>query len=332
MSSTTLEISYAGELYDRTRALFDGQVQPEGVQLRYLPTNIEDLFWRQAKYSEFDTAEFSFGAYLASVEDPNRQFDALPLFPSKAFRHAAIYINANSGVEDVGKLNGARIGMPEWSMTATLWIRGILGEHYGLDLKKVEWFTGGLEQPGRVDKSGVIPPPGFNLTQLEAHETLNEQLLKGKLDAVISARPPSAFREQNPAVRRLFTDYRQAEQQYFVETGIFPIMHIVIIRRELLLKHPWLASSLCRAFEDARRDVLPRLESPAFSVSSLAFEAEYAEQEFRLMGDAFNHGIENNRTSLEAFCRYGFEQGFTSRLLSVEELFVPNAELTGAKR
>ena len=323
-------LTYAGAVYDRTRALRDGSVQVEGVDLRFLETGIEELFWRQGRYQEFDAAEFSFGAYLAGAEQPDRPFDAIPVFPSRAFRHSALYVRADSDIEKPHQLNGRAVGTPEWSMTASLWMRGILGEHYGVDLDSVRWRTGGLEDPGRQEKSRVVPPDRFDFGSVPADTTLTEQLLDGALDAVLTARPPRAFLAGDRRLRRLFPDYRSAELEYHRATGIVPIMHAVVIKRDVLATHPWVANNLRLAFELARRPATGHLRDTAVCWSSLVWESAYAEQEAELLGDPFAYGVEANRAALAAILRYAAEQGFTSRPLELDEVFLPST-ITDAK-
>ncbi len=323
-------LTYAGVVYDRTRALYDGRVHIEGVELRYLETGIEELFWRQGKYAEFDAAEFSFGAYIAGVEQVDAPLCAIPVFPSRAFRHSAVYVHAESPVTRPSDLAGGSIGTPEWSMTASLWMRGILGEHYGLDLSSVRWRTGGLEEPGRQEKSRVTPPERFTVEPLRAGQSLSEQLLNGGLGALISARPPAAFLKGDPRVRRLFPDYRSDELEFFRRTGVVPIMHVVVLKRALVEQHPWLANNVRHGFELARAQAAPLLRDSAVSFSSLIWETAYAEQEAAQLGDVFAYGVDTNTAALATLLRYAFEQGFTSRLLDPADLFVPST-LTDAK-
>lgn len=315
-----LQLTYGGEVYDRTEALYSGTVSPEGVDLTYVRTGIEDLFWRQGHYGEFDLSEFSFGAYLSTLADDPAGFVAIPVFPSRAFRHSAIYVAAPSDLVDASQLAGATIGIPEWSQTATLWVRGILADHYGVDLEKVDWRTGGLEQPGRVDKSKVAPPTSCSIEPIDARSTLIEELTAGRLDAVISARSPGTALRAG-AVRRLFSNPRQVEADYFAATNIFPIMHVVTMRRELAEAHRWLPVTLWNAFEAARALGRRPLLDHLYCATSLAWEAEYATEESELLGDAFAYGIEPNRPTLETIIRYGAEQGFCDKGLLPEDLF-----------
>src|ERR1700712_1202940 len=319
-----LELTYGGELYDRTRRLYTGEVAPEGVRLRYLHTAIEDLFWRQGRYGEFDLAEYSMGAYLSTLDDPDRPFVALPVFPSRLFRHSSVYVNADTDVSDVADLNGAVIGTPEWSMTASLWMRGILGEHHGVDLASIHWRTGGLEEPGRLEKAPVTPPAHFDVAHIGDTDTLSAQLIRGDLTALITARAPRAFLEGDRRIRRLWPDFRAAEQAYYVKTQIIPIMHVVVIRRALLAAHPWVANNLVDAFERARLPVQRELLDTAVCTSSLVWESSYAEAEQAVLGDPFRCGVAANAASLEALLTYAHQQGFSRRRLTPEDVFVPS--------
>ncbi|CAN5818558.1 ABC transporter substrate-binding protein [soil metagenome] len=319
-----LELTYGGELYDRTRRLYTGEVAPEGVRLRYLHTAIEDLFWRQGRYGEFDLAEYSMGAYLSTLDDPDRPFVALPVFPSRLFRHSSVYVNADTDVSDVADLNGTVIGTPEWSMTASLWMRGILGEHHGVDLASIHWRTGGLEEPGRLEKAPVTPPAHFDVAHIGDTDTLSAQLIRGDLTALITARAPRAFLEGDRRIRRLWPDFRAAEQAYYVKTQIIPIMHVVVIRRALLAAHPWVANNLVDAFERARTPVQRELLDTAVCTSSLVWESSYAEAEQAVLGDPFRCGVAANAASLEALLAYAHQQGFSRRRLAPEDVFVPS--------
>ena len=319
-----LDLTYGGELYDRTRRLYTGEVQPEGVRLRYLHTGIEELFWRQGKYAEFDVAEFSMGAYLATLRNSARAFVAIPVFPSRAFRHASIYLNADSDISAAADLANRSVGTPEWSMTASLWMRGILGEHYGVDLTSIRWRTGGVEQPGRLEKSPVTPPDEFSLTHIGDSDTLSDQLLNGDIDALITARTPRAFAAGGPRIRRLWPDFRAAERTYFQATGIVPIMHVVVVKRTLVAAHPWLANNLVDAFDRARKPVQHELLDTAVCTSSLIWEAAYAQDEVALLGDPFRNGVADNAVTLDALLSYAHRQGFTDRLLDYDDVFVPS--------
>ncbi len=328
--SSPLPLTYAGVVYDRTRALYTGQVSPEGVDLRYLRVDIEELFWRQGRYAEFDAAEFSLGAYLAMLGKDDCRFTALPVFPSRAFRHSALYVRANGDVRIPADMAGRRVGTPEWSMTASLWMRGIMSDYYGVDLSSVLWSTGGLDQAGRQEKARVTAPSSFRVQHIGNERTLTAMLLDGELDVVLAARAPQAFSQGDPRLRRLFPDPRAEEMAYFQATGIVPMMHVVVLRRELAEAHPWLANTLRHAFDLARTGVLAELRDNAVSTSSLVWEASYAEQEAGLFGDAFRYGAEENAAALDAVLRYAVEQGFTPARLALDQVFWPST-LTRSK-
>lgn len=319
-----LELTYGGELYDRTRRLYTGEVAPEGIRMRYLRTAIEDLFWRQGKYGEFDVAEYSMGAYLSTVDDPDRPFVALPIFPSRLFRHSSVYVRADADVVEAADLNGGVIGTPEWSMTASLWMRGILGEHHGVDLASIRWRTGGLEQPGREEKAPVTPPGHFDVSHIGDEDTLSAQLIRGELDALITARAPRAFLQGDPRIRRLWPDFRAAERAYFDVTQVVPIMHVVVIKRSVLTAHPWVANNLVGAFERAREPVQRELIDTAVCTTSLIWESSYAEAEQEILGDPFRCGVAENATALQALLAYAHEQGFSERPMRLQDVFVPS--------
>jgi len=328
MTKPPLSLSYAGELYDRTVPLFSGMIQPVGVDLRYIHTDIPDLFWRMGKEAEFDVCEFSTGAYLASVEDPAYPYTAIPVFVSRQFRHASIFYRPDSGIRSPKDLEGRRIGTPEWSATASLWARGILGEHYGVDIRSIKWRTGGLELPGRAEKTGMRELPGYDVKPLDNHQTLVRMYRDGELDGIVSAVAPSLSIGEGGEIRRLFPDTRAEEQAYFKATEIFPIMHLVIVRKSLVEEHPWLPNNLKNAFEKARKYALGRLLYRGSSESSLAWEASYAEEEKALLGDPFAYGVEKNIKTIEAMCRYALDQGFTTRLLGLDDLFPKSTHST----
>lgn len=315
-----LQLTYGGELYDRTAALYHGTVRVEGVDLTYLHTEIEDLFWREAHYAEFDVAEFSLGAYLSTLDNPERPLVAIPVFPSRAFRHSAVYVRASSGLRDIAELAGATIGLPEWSQTAALWVRGIMAEHHAIDLTQVKWRTGGLVQPGRVEKSRVVPPSSFSVEPIGPGCTLAGLLGDGTLDAVISARSPASAVKEGK-IRHLYENPRQAETEYFRRTNIFPIMHVIVLKRALASAHPWLPNNIYNAFEAARRVAKGPLADYLRCATSLAWEAAYAAEEERLLGDAFAYGLEHNYSALETVLRYASAQGFCSPDVKPENLF-----------
>jgi 4,5-dihydroxyphthalate decarboxylase len=253
---------------------------------------------------------------------------AIPVFPSRTFRHSALYVRSDGPVGDPRALAGGRIGVPEWTQTATVWVRGMLQDDYGVELKDVQWFQGGTNEPGRTEGVSVDLPPGVTVTPVP-DRSLNDMLLAGELDAVIAAHPPDEFTRSSGRIVRLFGDYRTVEEAYFGDTGVFPIMHVIAIRRDVHDAHPWVALNLYTAFEEAKRRSLARaldLNAPRFPVPWGPANAQRAAETFG--PDFWPYGIEPNRPTLEAFLGYAHEQGVCAQLLAPEDLFVPQVRET----
>jgi 4,5-dihydroxyphthalate decarboxylase len=312
--------------YDRTRALMDGSVQPDGIDLNYLDMPVEETFFRMLRHQEFDAAELSLSSYSVSLSRPQRPFIAIPVFPSRFFRHSSIYVNAKSGIREPRDLIGKRVGTPEFQMTAPVWIRGILSDHYGVPVDSVTYFTGGEEEPGRSEKIKLDLPPNIRVQPIGPTQTLSQMLLDGEIDALYTARKPSSFENGGGRVRRLFEDYPEVERRYFRETGIFPIMHTVAIRRELYESNRWIAQSLQKAFVEAQRRCYMDLQETAALKGMLPWLHAHVEDARREMGDDYwPYGLERNRKTLSTFLRYHHEQGLSKRLLTPDELFAPEA-------
>ena len=319
-----LRLSLACWNYDRTRALMDGSVQPDGIELTYLDLPVEETFFRMIRHREFDVAEMSLSSYTVSLFREPRPFVAIPVFPSRFFRHSCIYVNANAGIREPRDLVGKRVGTPEYQMTAPVWIRGILADHYGVPVDSVTYFTGGEEEPGRVEKQKLDLPARIRLQPIGASQTLARMLAEGGIDALHTARMPSTFRTGQGRVRRLFEDYKAVEQQYFRDTGIFPIMHTVVIRRDVYEQNRWVAQALFKAFVEAQRRTYEDLDVTAALKSMLPWLTAHVEEARALMGDDYwSYGFARNRATLATFLRYHHEQGLSPRLLPPEELFAP---------
>ncbi len=319
-----LRLSLACWNYDRTRALADGSVQPDGIDLNYLDLPVEETFFRMLRNREFDVAEMSLSSYTVSMFREPRPFVAIPIFPSRMFRHSSIYVSAKSGIREPRDLIGKRIGTPEYQMTAPVWIRGILADGYGVPPDSVTYFTGGEEEPGRDEKLKLDLPPRFRVQRIGPAQTLSAMLAAGEIDALHTARMPSTFVAGDGRVRRLFEDYRSVEQDYFRATRIFPIMHTVAIRREVYEANRWIAQSLCKAFAEAQRRTYDDLYITAALKGMLPWLTADVEEARALMGDDYwPYGFERNRATLSTFLRYHHEQGLSKRLLTPEELFAP---------
>jgi 4,5-dihydroxyphthalate decarboxylase len=310
--------------YDRTRSLADGSVQPDGIALNYLDMPVEETFFRMLRHREFDVAELSLSSYSLTRHRDPPPFIALPVFPSRFFRHSSIFVNANAGIREPKDLIGKRVGCPEYQMTAPVWIRGILQEHYGVPADSVTHVTGGEETPGRDEKLKLDLPVNFRVERIGAGQTLAQMLAEGEIDALFTARAPSTFRARPDRVRRLFPDYVGVEREYFRSTGIFPIMHTIAIRREVYEANRWIAQSLQKAFVEAQRRTYADLRESAALKAMLPWLTAHVEDAVAEMGeDWWPYGFARNRATLDTFLRYHHEQGLSKRRLQPEELFAP---------
>ena len=319
-----LRLSLACWNYDRTRALQDGRVAPDGIELAYLNLPVEEIFFRMLRHHEFDVAEMSLSSYTLSLMKPERTFVAIPVFPSRFFRHSCIYVHSASGIRAPADLIGKRVGNPEYQMTAPVWIRGILADEYGVPVDAVTYCTGGEEEPGRSEKLNLDLPPNIKVERIGPSDTLAAMLRDGSIDALYTARTPSSFRPDDGRVQRLFSDHVGVEREYYRRTRIFPIMHTVVIRREVYEKHPWVAQSLYKAFCAAQKLTYEDLQDTAALKVMLPWANAHVEETRREMGDDFwPYGFEANRHVLTTFLRYHHEQGLSRRRLEPEELFAP---------
>lgn len=308
--------------YDRTRALQDGRVEVEGIDLTYLPLRVEETFWRMLRFGEFDAAEISTGSYLMSRDKGSPKLIAIPVFPSKTFRHSCIYINTDSGIKKPADMAGKRVGVPEYQITMATWARGILQHEYGVAPEKMKWFTGGEEQPGREDKVKHALPPNIDIQPIAPDKTLSGMLERGEIDAMISAHMPSPFVRRHPNIKRLIPNFREVEQEYFRRTKIFPIMHTVAIREEVYEKNPWIAQSLFKAFNESKRLCQEAMYEFSALKYMLAWSIDEMEKEREILGeDPWAYGLEANRHVLETLVQYTHEQGLISKRLEVNSLF-----------
>jgi len=311
--------------YDRTRALQDGRVEFEGVDLTYLPLRVEETFWRMLRYQEFDACELSMGSYLIARDKGHPPFVSIPVFPSRAFRHSSIFINTGGGIQEPKDLIGKRVGVPEYQMTMAIWVRGILQHEYGVHPEKISWFTGGQEEPGRMDKVRHDLPPNIDIRSIGADQTLSSMLENGEIDALMSTYLPMPFVRRSPKVRRLIPNFREVEADYFRRTRIFPIMHTVVLREEVYEKHPWVAQSLFKAFNESKRLCQEAMYEFSALKYMLAWSIAEMEEEKEIFGDdLWPYGLEANRHGLETLVQYAHEQGLIQKTVDVKELFTPN--------
>jgi 4,5-dihydroxyphthalate decarboxylase len=321
---SNLRLSFGCWDYDRTRALMDGSVKPDGIDLTYLNMPVEETFFRMLRNREFDLAEMSLSSYTVSMQKPERPFVAIPVFPSRFFRHSCIYVHAGSGIKSPKDLIGKRIGVPEYQMTAPVWIRGILSDHYGVPVDSVTYMSGGEEEPNRDEKLKLDLPPNIKLVPIGPTQTLSQMLHTGEIDALYTARMPSSFLKGDGRVVRLFPDYQAVELAYYRQTRIFPIMHTVAIRREVYEANRWIAQSLTKAFMAAQKITYASLRETAALKAMLPWLNGHVEDTIREMGeDYWPYGLAPNVETLRTFLRYHHEQGLSKRLVSPEELFAP---------
>jgi 4,5-dihydroxyphthalate decarboxylase len=312
--------------YDRTRALADGSVRPEGIDLNYLALPVEETFFRMLRQREFDVAEMSLSSYAVTLARDDPPFVAIPVFPSRYFRHSCIFVSTRSAIREPKDLVGRRIGTPEYQMTAPVWIRGILADEYGVAHTAAEYWTGGEEHPGRDEKIALDLPPDVRVRRIGPGRTLAALLADGEIDALYTARAPSTFVTRPDAVRRLFEDYAAVERDYYRRTRIFPIMHTVVIRREVYEANRWIAQTLTKAFVEAQRRAYRELEETAALKTMLPWLTSHVEETRREMGaDWWPYGLAPNRHVLDTFLRYHHEQGLSRRRLAPEALFAPEA-------
>jgi 4,5-dihydroxyphthalate decarboxylase len=304
--------------YEHVRDLADGRVRAEGLEVTVLRLEPEEIFARFGAGMEWEACELSFALYttlVAGGEDPPA---AIPAFPSRVFRHGAFYARPD-GPTSLEELAGLRVGVPEWAQTAGVWARGILAEQHGVPLTDVEWVQGGVNAPGRKEKASVELPAGISL-RVEPERSLDDLLRAGELDAVISARPPLGFAAGE--LRTVLADHRAAERAYWDETGVFPIMHVVVIEPEFHRQNPWAATSLYNGLDEARARSVERMLDVTASHAPLPWIADAArEAAVRFGGTLWPYGIEPNRATIESFARHACDQGLTPEPLSPAELF-----------
>ena len=328
--AATVKLHLACWTYDRTRALMDGTVRPEGIELAIQSAQqVGEIMERVIKTSDFDVAELGFTYYLRSIELLGAPFIAIPVFPNRIFRHAAIFVNRASGIAAPGDLRGRKVGeLLRYGHDAGIWAKGVLSDEYGVPADSMTHFVGGLDKPASgPDWAPFDPPTNLKIHQLGPDQTLDAMLEAGEIDALFSAWMPPSFRKRPTNVAQLFPDYEKVERDYFRRTGIFPIMHTVVIRRDIYEKNRWIARSLAAAFQQAKDQATRhyRIAETFFGAPFMVpWLAAHLEENRALMGeDAWPYGIAANRKTLDTCLRYHFEQGLSKRLYAIEEIFAP---------
>ena len=319
-----LKLSVAMGDYDRTRAIFDGRVKIDGVDPTCMLLSPEEMFFRAFRHQAFDISELSISSYSISVARGDPHYIAIPVFLSRAFRHTSIYIRNDHGIDSPADLRGRRIGIAEYQLSANVWFRGILEEEYGVKPSEIEWVRGGMDTPGRPEKIKVELPADIRMTDAPQGGTLNQMLMDGEIDGFVGPRSPRCFDERHPRIGRLFPDTIAEAEAYYRKTGIFPIMHVLGVRRSLADAHPWLPGALLKAFSQAKNLAETALSDTSATKVTMPFVEDNLARARALMGgDIWPYGLDVNRKTLEKFLEYHNAQGLSPRKVAVEELFHP---------
>ncbi len=321
-----LELSLAVGIYDRTVPIFDGQVEIEGCEVAAVPLLPEECFHRAFKFAEFDVTEMSMSSHTVMTGAGKAQYVGIPAFPSRVFRHSGIYIRTDRGISKPEDLKGKTIGIPEYQQTANVFIRGFLQDEHGVKTTDIKWRAGGIEEPGRGERAPISLPPGIDLQPIPNDRTLSDMLAKGELDGMMTARAPSVFVNHARHVGRLFPNYAAVEEAYYKRTKIFPIMHMIGIRRSLVEKHPWLPVSVYKAFARAKEIAIEELGLIGHLAVTLPWPVAAQDEARRVLGeDYWSYGnTESNGHVLKTFVRYSHEQGLIAKPMAWEELFAPS--------
>ncbi|MGA3001578.1 MAG: ABC transporter substrate-binding protein [Acetobacteraceae bacterium] len=324
-----LKLSIAVGDYDRVRPLVDGSVQIDGVDPVFMLLEPEEIFFRAFRHADFDICELSMSSFSVKTANGDCPYVGVPVFPSRAFRHNSIYIRTDRGITHPEDLKGKRIGVPEYQVTANVWTRAVLEDEHGVKPSDVTWIRGGYDHPGRIEKIALNLPQDVRIEDAPDGATISGLLASGEIDAVIGPRAPSCFSNAHPQVAWLYPDPAAAASAWFRRSRIFPIMHILGVRRTLAEQHPWLPTAAMKAFEQSKSRALAQLAQVAASKVTLPFIDEQLHAARRLMGeDYWSYGLAANRHVLEVFLRRHYAEGLSSRLLSPEELFHPSTHET----
>lgn len=316
-----IELTLAINDSDQVRDLTAGRVQANGISLRTLHYEVEEIFFRFTQFREWDLSEMSFAKFCSLRSAGDNSLVGIPVFPSRSFRHSGIFVRKDGPVDDPAALVGARIGFPEWTVTATVYQRAILQHEYGIDLTSVDWVQGGINEPGRIETLPLELPAGVQVRQ-EPERSLNQLLVDGDLDAMIVPHPPTAYTDGSGRLVQLFSDVVSVEQDYYRRSGIFPIMHLLALRSDIYEQHPWVVPNLVSAFTEAKNRSLARMLDLTAPHTPLPWGPDRARAVTELFGgDFWPYGVEANRTTLEAFLQYGREQRVVTSDFGIDDLF-----------
>lgn len=315
-----VELTLAMGDYDHMTDIMNGRVRAEGIKLIPLNLEIEEIFYRFTLYREWDVSEMSMGKYVSLLSQGDA-IAALPVWVSRVFRHASFYVRKDGPVQSEKDLAGARIGLPEWAQTAAVYSRGLIQHEFAIPLTEVKWVQAGINQPGRIEEVELKLPPGITIDRRPT-DTLSDMLVSGEIDVAMCARAPACFTQRHPNIRRLFPDYLEREKAYYQRTGIFPIMHMVALKKSVLDRHPWIAMNLYKAFEEAKELSLERARDTTAARYPMAWHFQHYEWMEEVFGaDVWPYGVDSSRKTLEAFVTWAYEQGVCHRRLEVDELF-----------
>jgi len=321
---SALQLTFGCGPSDKVAAIFDGRVRIEGCELTCFPIGPEEAFHRAFAGQDFDITELSASSLILATARGQAHYCALPVFLSRVFRHSAFYIRTDRSIRSPNDLRGRLIGVPEYQMTAALWARGMLSDEYGVKAEHIRWRNGGLNIPGRSERTPIALPPEIELETIPAGRTLSDMLADGELDGIVTARAPACFARGAAHVGRLFPDFRAAEEAYFRKTGLFPIMHVLAVRRSLVEQHRWLAASVTKAFYQAKQIAIDEMSELATLSTMLPWLRDDLKRAQAVMGpDVWPYGVPDNRKALDAMLRYSVEQGLSPRQVTIEELFAP---------
>ena len=321
MSNSRLRLSFATSDYEHVRDVTMGTVEPEGIELVPITLQIEEMFYRFINFEEFDISEISSGKYTSMISQGDERFVGLPIFPSRVARQSSVYILPDGPIKKAEDLRGRRVGVPEWGQSASVYSRGWIEHDVGIPLTEIEWYQAGVNQPGRKEKVALNLPKGIVLNP-EPEKSLSSMLLSGEIDAILTAHAPELVEKRDNRIVRLFPNYREVEKQYYRDTGIWPIMHLYAIRREVFEANPWVAQSMCKALTEAKNRSMERMLDITACRVPVGWIYDMAEELRNLFGDDFYpYGIEPNRKTLEAFLLYGYEQGLFHKHLKPEDMF-----------
>ena len=316
-----LKLTFGCWNYDRTRALLDGRVHIDGVDPVFMNLYPEEMFFRAMRSQEFDISELSFSSYCVKTAKGDCPYVAVPVFLSRAFRHTSLYVRKDR-IKNPEDLKGKRIGLPEYQLSANVWARAILHDDFGVAPEDVTWVRGGIETPGRPEKIALQLPPGVRLESAPEGSTISELLDRGEIDGFMAPRPPSPKAMKNPDIGWLFDDPTATAKDYYRRTGIFPIMHVVGVRKTLAAQHPWLPGAVFKAFSQAKAAALEALSDTSATKVTLPFVEEQLKAARETMGeDYWSYGVAPNRTTIDTFLRHHHSQGLSARRLSVDEIF-----------